>query len=77
MAKFRIKNLEKKPKEYREHSRIWFKSIDGGKELAEKLITCGVWDAGMKDMLMPFIKAIFTAVGLTPIEDLPVQYEKG
>ena len=59
-----------------QHKRVWFKSIEGGTELAEKLLTCGVWEAGLNSDLLPFIKAVHEDVGLKAIHGLPVRNNK-
>jgi putative ATP-dependent endonuclease of OLD family len=55
---------------YKSHGSIWFKSADGGRELAEKLFTLGLWPA-LKPQLLPFCNAVRIAVGLPELSDLP------
>jgi putative ATP-dependent endonuclease of OLD family len=62
---------DKKPerKQYQAHSQIWFKTVAGGCELAEKVFSLGAWSA-LKPQLMPFCNALRKAVGLPEIADL-------
>jgi len=55
---------------YKAHAQTWFKSLKGGREIAGKLFTLGIWPA-FHPTIMPFINAVRTAVGLPAIEDLP------
>lgn len=55
---------------YRAHGRIWFKSVAGGRELADKIFRLGLWPA-LKPKLLPFCNGVRTAVGLPAIENLP------
>lgn len=57
-------------KTYSKQSQDWFKTERGGRELAEKLFSLGVWPA-VKTQLLPFCNAIRTAAGLPLLEDLP------
>lgn len=61
------KNDEKK--QYQSHSQIWFKSISGGRELADKVFGLGLWQA-FKPELMPFLNAVRQAVHEDEIADL-------
>ena len=63
-GKIPTQKFKLKEKDFKQHERSWFKSIEGGMELAEKLFTCGVWDAGMKKILVDFLNAIRSEVGL-------------
>ena len=63
-GKIPTQKFKLKDKDFKQHERSWFKSIKGGMELAEKLFTCGVWDAGMNETLKDFLNAIRTEVGL-------------
>lgn len=47
---------------WKAHSRRWFKSRRGGRELAAKVLSLEVWPQLEKEM-MPFINAVRTAVG--------------
>lgn len=55
--------------EYKAHAGRWFKSVDGGRELAGKLFSLALWPA-LKPQLLPFCNAVRTAIGLTEIADL-------
>jgi putative ATP-dependent endonuclease of OLD family len=50
-------------------ARIWFKSPEGGRELAEKVLKFGAWTK-LKPTVLPFLNAIRETVGLAAIEDL-------
>jgi len=56
-------------KQYEAHKRHWFKSVDGGRELAEKMFSLGVWPA-LRAQLMPFCNAVRKAIGLPAVEDI-------
>ena len=49
-------------KSWKSHSRNWFKSEIGGRELAEKMIALGAWET-IHPQLLPLINAILTAAG--------------
>ncbi|WP_234264950.1 ATP-dependent nuclease [Hydrogenophaga sp. NFH-34] len=57
-------------KAYSKHSQEWFKTERGGRELAEKLFSLGVWPA-LKTELLPLCNAVRGAASLPPLEDLP------
>jgi putative ATP-dependent endonuclease of OLD family len=44
-------------KTLKSHAKVWFKSFDGGRELANKMAPLGVWPS-VKGHLMPFINAV-------------------
>jgi putative ATP-dependent endonuclease of OLD family len=50
-------------------AKIWFKSIEGGRELAGKVMDFGAWPK-LKTTVMPFLNAIRETIGLRAIEDL-------
>lgn len=54
---------------YKAHGSIWFKSVAGGRELADKVFDLGLWPA-LKPQLLPFCNGVRTALGLSEIEDL-------
>src|SRR5208337_4625805 len=56
-------------KQYQSHAQTWFKSVKGGRELAEKVFSLGVWPS-MQSKLMPFCNAVRKAVDLAEIQDL-------
>jgi putative ATP-dependent endonuclease of OLD family len=61
------KSTEKK--QYQAHGQTWFKSVDGGRELAAKIFSLGIWPT-LKPQLMPFCNAVRKAVDLDEIPDL-------
>jgi hypothetical protein len=56
-------------KEYSKHAQTWFKTEDGGRELAGKIFSIGAWPT-LKPQLIPFCNAVRKVVGLAEIEDL-------
>ena len=46
-----------------------FKSVAGGRELADKVLSLGLWPA-LKPQLLPFCNALRVALGLPEIEDM-------
>jgi len=48
---------------------IWFKTVVGGRELAEKMFSLGAWSA-LKEQLLPFCNAVRKAVDLPEIQDV-------
>jgi len=61
------KTAEKK--HYQSHGQTWFKTIDGGRELAAKVFTLGIWPK-LKPELLPFCNAVRKAVDLDEIQDV-------
>lgn len=61
------KTAEKK--QYQSHSQTWFKTVNGGRELAAKVFTLGVWH-NLKQQLLPFCNAARKAVDLDEVADL-------
>ena len=61
------KTAEKK--HYQSHGQTWFKTIKGGRELAAKVFTLGIWPT-LKPELMPFCNAVRKALDLDEIPDL-------
>lgn len=57
-------------KQFKEHQKKWFKSYEGGRELADKVFSFGVWP-NIKDRLLPFLNAVRAVDGLPPLSDLP------
>jgi putative ATP-dependent endonuclease of the OLD family len=51
------------------HAQTWFKSLEGGRELADKMFAFGLWPA-FKDRLLPFCNAVLTAVGIDAVADI-------
>jgi len=56
-------------KQYQAHGQAWFKSISGGRELAQKMFSLGIWSI-LKPQLLTFSNAVRTAVTLEEIQDL-------
>jgi putative ATP-dependent endonuclease of OLD family len=56
-------------KQYQSQGQTWFKTIEGGRELAGKVFSLGIWHT-LKPQLMPFCNAVREAVGLDEILDL-------
>lgn len=56
-------------KHFQGHASCWFKSKEGGRELAEKVFALGVWPK-LKPEALKFLNAIRKTVGLPTIEDL-------
>lgn len=51
------------------HARCWFKSHEGGRELAKKTFQLGCWPA-VRQELLPFCNAVRRALGLEDIPDV-------
>jgi len=60
---------ESEKKQYASHAHNWFKRQGGGKELATKMFTMGMWPH-LKEELMPFCNAVRQAIDLDAIEDV-------
>jgi putative ATP-dependent endonuclease of OLD family len=54
---------------YKSHAQTWFKTQEGGRELAGKMFGLGVWPT-LSVQLMQFCNAIRAAVDLPPLQDL-------
>ncbi|MHB8799995.1 MAG: ATP-dependent nuclease [Thermoanaerobaculia bacterium] len=56
-------------KAWKSHGQKWFKSVAGGQELEEKVVTFGLWDT-LSPVLRPFLAAVqqFTSGGGVPPE---------
>lgn len=61
---------EETAKMWGRHGRRWFKSVAGGRELAEKMLALGVWPS-VKPDLLPFLNAVRAALGQAAISDVP------
>ena len=46
---------ESQKKKFSGHGRKWFKSLQGGRELALKVFSCNAWENGIKEQLMPYV----------------------
>lgn len=60
---------EGQEKAWKKHSQQWFKSTDGGKELAQKMVALGAW-AEIQPQLLPLINAVLAAVGRQALQKL-------
>tara|TARA_R110000772_G_scaffold64081_2_gene143267 strand:- start:1926 stop:3701 length:1776 start_codon:yes stop_codon:yes gene_type:complete len=56
-------------KAWKKHGQKWFKTKDGGRELAGKMITLGAWPE-LSLQILPVLNAVREACGQTPITDL-------
>jgi putative ATP-dependent endonuclease of the OLD family len=56
-------------KVYQGHGQVWFKSISGGRELAAKVFSLGLWPT-FRSQLLPFCNAARKAVELPEITDI-------
>jgi putative ATP-dependent endonuclease of OLD family len=56
-------------KRFKNHAQDWFKTDQGGRELASKIFKLGAWPK-LKPQLLPFCNAVRKAVGLAEIQDL-------
>lgn len=56
-------------KSWERHARDWFKSVQGGQELALKVVKHGL-AAGLEPQFVPFLNAVRDSVGQTPITKL-------
>jgi putative ATP-dependent endonuclease of the OLD family len=63
--------MDAERKVYKNQAQIWFKSVEGGRELATKMFAIGLWPT-FKDRLLPFLNAIRGAIGLPDLQDLPL-----
>jgi putative ATP-dependent endonuclease of OLD family len=54
---------------YKSDGNTWFKTVGGGRELAHKVFSLGLWSI-LKPHLMPFCNGVRTSLGLPDIEDL-------
>lgn len=58
-------------KALKKHAERWFKSVEGGRELATKVTAFDLWPE-LKDQLLPFLNAVRGAVSLPEIPELPL-----
>lgn len=54
---------------YKGHSSVWFKSVAGGRELADKVHDLGVWPL-LQGRMIPFLNALRTSVGIEPLPEV-------
>ncbi len=57
---------------FKGHASVWFKSIEGGRELAQKVRELGVWEHQLGVLLRPFVEAIV----LTQSEPAPATHQQ-
>jgi putative ATP-dependent endonuclease of OLD family len=56
-------------KAWKKHSQQWFKSTDGGRELAQKMVALGAWNT-IQPKLLPLLNAVLMAVGKPALDKL-------
>lgn len=56
-------------KTWKKHGQKWFKSCEGGDELAEKVMQLGLWPQ-LKPLFMPFLNAVRSFVGQPSTTDI-------
>ena len=56
-------------KQFKSDAQTWFKTLDGGRELADKMFALGLWPT-FKDRLLSFCNAVLTAIERVEIEDI-------
>jgi putative ATP-dependent endonuclease of the OLD family len=54
---------------YQSHSQTWFKTANGGRELAAKVFSLGAWHK-LRQELLPFCNAVRKTVDLDEVADL-------
>lgn len=55
--------------EYRKHAKHWFKTYEGGVELANKVFTFGVWEK-IRDQVLPFVNEVRKIDRCPPLSDI-------
>jgi len=60
---------EAEKRHFQSHGQTWFKSFNGGQELANKMFTMGLWPP-LRSQLLPFCNAVREAIGLPKITDI-------
>lgn len=60
---------EDEKRQFESDAQTWFKTVAGGRELAEKMFSLGLWPT-LKPELLPFCNAVRNAVNLPEIEDI-------
>lgn len=58
-------------KALKKHGERWFKSVEGGGELAAKVFTFGLWPH-LENQLLPFLNAVRGALKLPEITKLAI-----
>jgi putative ATP-dependent endonuclease of OLD family len=54
---------------YKGHASVWFKSITGGRELADKVHELGAWPL-LQARMVPFLNVIRASIGLEPLPEV-------
>ena len=57
-------------KTWKKHGARWFKSVEGGRKLAEQMFARGAWPA-LKPQLLPFVNAVRAELGQPTVQDVP------
>ena len=58
---------EQTGKDWAKHSQLWFKSLQGGRELASRMVELGVWPK-LEQELLPFVNALRGTLGQPPLK---------
>jgi putative ATP-dependent endonuclease of the OLD family len=61
---------EAQKKQYKDHAKTWFKTVGGGRELADKSFSLGAWPT-LKPQVLPFCNAVRAVATLPDLNDLP------
>ena len=64
-----VGTAEDEKKQFKSDAQTWFKTVEGGRELAGKVFDLGLWPT-FKDQLLPFFNAVLGAVSRDEIEDI-------
>jgi len=56
-------------KTWKKHGARWFKSVEGGRKLAEQMFVRGAWPA-LKAQLLPFVNAVRAELGQPAVQDV-------
>ena len=57
-------------RQFKSDAQTWFKTFEGGRELAGKMFALGLWPS-FRDQLLPFCNAVLAAVRRDEIQDIP------
>ena len=60
---------DNKKKQFKGYASVWFKSLEGGRELADKIFRLGAWPK-LQPGVLPFLNAVRQAIGLPVTADL-------
>jgi putative ATP-dependent endonuclease of OLD family len=64
-----VGTAEDEKKQFKSDAQTWFKTVEGGRELAGKVFDLGLWPT-FKGQLLPFFNAVLGAVSRDEIEDI-------